>query len=182
MQARFPCRITLVAATNPCPCGWHGVADERCTCLASQRRSYWARLSGPLLDRLDLQVVVQPVEASQLRRGYASGANQSADAAPEASQAVMGRVIAARERMRHRNTDGLSNGCLPGHLFRRSAVLDTAALNLWEQAIEKRRLSSRAAERSLRVAQTIADLREQSTIGPEAIAEALGFRSFDLPA
>jgi magnesium chelatase family protein len=182
MQARFPCRITLVAATNPCPCGWYGMADDRCTCLASQRRSYWARLSGPLLDRLDLQVVVHPVAASQLRRGYASDATQPAGAAPEASQAVLGRVIAARERMRHRNSDGLSNGSLPGHLFRRSAVLDTAALSLWEQAIEKRRLSSRAAERSLRVAQTIADLGGQSTIGPEAIAEALGFRSFDLKA
>ncbi|MEB3172710.1 MAG: YifB family Mg chelatase-like AAA ATPase [Cyanobacteriota bacterium] len=181
MQARFPCRITLVAATNPCPCGWFGMADNRCSCRESHRQNYWSRLSGPLLDRLDLQVVVHPIAAQQLGRCYTRETEQQ-PARAESSAAVRERVLIARERMNHRNGGGLSNGSLPVHRFRQTVMLSSEARALWEHAIEKRRLSSRAAERSLRVAQTIADLNDQPNIDPIAIAEALSFRSFDLGA
>ena len=180
MQTRFPCRITLVAATNPCPCGWFGMADNRCTCRDSQRRQYWSRLSGPLLDRLDLQVVIQPASAQQLGRCYSEPAQRQQPARAESSSAVLERVMAARSRMHHRNPGNLSNGSLPCHGFRQVVQLKPEALTLWEQAIEQRSLSARGAERSLRVAQTIADLDGKSCVDAGAIAEALSFRSFDL--
>ncbi|MFZ9228569.1 MAG: YifB family Mg chelatase-like AAA ATPase [Prochlorococcaceae cyanobacterium] len=182
MQTRFPCQITLVAATNPCPCGWFGMADNRCTCRDSQRRQYWSRLSGPLLDRLDLQVVVQPASAQQLGRCYSEVAKRQHPDRAESSSDVLGRVMAARTRMLHRNPNKLSNGSLPVHSFRQVMQLKPEALTLWEQAIEKRCLSARGAERSLRVAQTIADLDGKSRVDADDIAEALSFRSFDLSA
>jgi len=179
-QARFPCRITLVAAANPCPCGWSGTADQRCSCVPSQRRRYWSRLSGPLLDRLDLQVVVQPVAAHQLRRSISASVDPQSGSKELGSPQVLQRVIAARGRMRRRNPGAASNGSLSSHLFRRELRLDDAAQTLWEAAICQRRLSGRGAERVLRVAQTIVDLDQRATVDTSAIAEALSYRTFDL--
>ncbi|NDC35132.1 MAG: ATP-binding protein [Synechococcaceae bacterium WB9_2_112] len=179
LQTRFPCRTTLVAATNPCPCGWHGHSSQRCICLPSRRARYWARLSGPLLDRLDLQVVVQPVAAEQLRQNYRPSPTDAGSSGCESTAVVAARVREARQRMHHRNPDGHSNGGLGVAAFGRCVQIDDAALRLWEHAITARRLSGRSGDRVLRVAQTIVDLDGQRQISESAIAEALSYRSFD---
>ena len=176
LQTRFPCRITLVAATNPCPCGWHGNSDPGCSCLESSRQRYWARLSGPLLDRLDLQVCMRPVSGSQLRCNYQ---DVVPDEAPESTAVVAARVAAARERMQARNPEGLSNGSLSSQAFRSAIRVEPDALNLWEATVQRRKLTGRGAERVLRVAQTISYLNGQSSIDAIAVGEAIGYRSFD---
>jgi len=148
--------------------------------VPSQRRRYWSRLSGPLLDRLDLQVVVQPVAAHQLRRSISASVDPQSGSKELGSPQVLQRVIAARGRMRRRNPGAASNGSLSSHLFRRELRLDDAAQTLWEAAICQRRLSGRGAERVLRVAQTIVDLDQRATVDTSAIAEALSYRTFDL--
>jgi magnesium chelatase family protein len=175
-RCRFPCRVTLVGATNPCPCGWAGDAARPCRCTDSQRHRYWNRLSGPLLDRIDLQVVMRRASArdlSGLHRWDGSAEN------PEPTRTVAGRVRAARRRMARRNPDGLPNGSLPGAALPSTLRVEDGALDLWEKALENRRLSARGGERLLRVARTISDLEGRATVGPAAIAEALTFRSFD---
>lgn len=177
LQTRFPCRITLVAATNPCPCGWYGNGDPGCSCLDSIRKRYWSRLSGPLLDRLDLQVCMRPVSGAQLRSNYQDEEPQSR---PDNSATVAARVAAARRRMQARNPGGLSNGSLSSDAFRRTIKIGPAALSLWEVALKQRKLTGRGSERIMRVAQTICDLDARPMVDRASIAEAIGYRSFDL--
>jgi len=182
-RCRFPCRITLVAATNPCPCGWHGDPERTCVCGEGDRRRYWSRLSGPLLDRLDLQVVMRRPAAHDLVavagcRVAASGADN--EPAPETSRTVAARVLRARRRMEHRNPDATANAGLPAEALAGVLDIETGAARLWEAALEQRHLSARAALRLLRVARTISDLNGNPRVGTDAIAEALTYRSFDL--
>jgi magnesium chelatase family protein len=165
-----------VAATNPCPCGWAGDPDHPCRCGTAQRLRYWGRLAGPLLDRIDLQVVMRRPCASQLRPGL-----ERPRGAEETSAVVAERVAAARQRMLQRNLDGLSNGQLSGHQLGQCGRISSAALDLWQQAVDQRGLSARAAERLLRVARTIADLEASLEVEASALAEALSYRSFDQP-
>ncbi|MFM7652023.1 MAG: YifB family Mg chelatase-like AAA ATPase [Vulcanococcus sp.] len=180
-RLRYPCAVSLVAATNPCPCGWYGDPERGCSCGTGLRQRYWSRLSGPLLDRLDLQVVVKRLEASELTSGsLRSGrSGQAPGGRPESSGAVAARVLAARRRMQARNPRGVGNGQLLGEALLRQSRLSGEALDLWQRAISQRRLSARAAERVLRVARTIADLDDQAAVGTREIAEALTYRSFD---
>lgn len=183
-RCRFPCRITLVGATNPCPCGWWGDPERACRCGEGERRRYWGRLSGPLLDRLDLQVVMRRCPSSQLaealRQQPVSGASSGgANRVPEASAVVRQRVRQARRRMARRNPGGCGNSQLPSAGLAAVLQLEPQAISLWEQAIERRQLSARSGGRILRVARTIADLAALEKVGPGAIAEALSFRSFD---
>lgn len=171
----FPCRITLVAAANPCRCGWYGDLEHECRCSEAERRRYWSRLSGPLLDRIDLHVVMRRPQASDLAAPY----RPTQPLACEGSQAVAARVAAAHRRMRHRNPSGISNARLPLAELRRLADPQPEALALWEQALQHRRLSARGGERLLRVARTISDLAGEARISPEAVGEALLFRSFE---
>ncbi len=177
-RCRFPSRVLLVAATNPCPCGWYGDPSQSCRCGEAQRRRHWGRLSGPLLDRIDLQVVMRRPEARELGGAYREAPQQGAPGG-ETSAVVAQRVAAARRRMGERNPQGAANGQLDGPSL--AAVVDPApeALALWERAINQRRLSARGAERVLRVARTIADLAEEERVASGAIAEALSYRSFD---
>ena len=177
LQTRFPCRITLVAATNPCPCGWYGNSDPDCSCLDSTRQRYWSRLSGPLLDRLDLQVCMRPVSGEELSRNYKP---VGPDHAPESSATVAVRIAQARQRMKARNPGGLSNGSLSSQGFRAALNIAPDALSLWEAALQQRKLTGRGSERVLRVAQTICDLDAKPMIDQASIAEAIGYRSFDL--
>jgi magnesium chelatase family protein len=177
-SCRFPCRITLVAATNPCPCGWSTEPDRHCRCGEGLRRRYWARLSGPLLDRLDLQVVMRRCPSHELAGAYRQ-ADASEQPCPESSAVVAARVRAARRRMARRNPGRCANGLLPAGLLASSLDLEPGALGLWERAIEHRQLSARSGARILRVARTISDLEDRNSLGPAAIAEALSFRSFD---
>jgi magnesium chelatase family protein len=177
-RSRFPCRITLVAATNPCPCGWRGDPERSCSCTAGQRRHYWGRLSGPLLDRIDLQVVLQRPEAPALSAAYRAGGSPDANDA-EASAVVRLRVAAARRRMAARNPGGCSNSQLEGGALRQLLRIEEPALQLWEAALRHRQLSARSGERLLRLALTLADLAGRDGVDCGAIAEALTYRSFE---
>ena len=173
-RLRYPCAVALVAATNPCPCGWFGDPERPCSCGTGLRQRYWSRLSGPLLDRLDLQVVLRRLESRELvpRRGRPQTRADS-------SRTVSARVQAARRRMQARNPGGVTNGQLQGDALLQLAEISEPALTLWQGAVQQRRLSARAAERLLRVARTIADLEGATAVGPRAVAEALTYRSFD---
>ena len=179
-RCRFPCQITLVGATNPCPCGWWGDPERACICGEAQRQRYWGRLSGPLLDRLDLQVVMRRCPSQDLAAAYRCP-HEAAQAPrpPETSAVVAARVRAARRRMARRNPGGWGNGRLPAGLLAACLELEPAAVDLWERTLEQRQLSARGGARLLRVARTISDLAGKARVGPAAIAEALTFRSFE---
>ena len=186
-RTRFPCRIILAGATNPCPCGWWGDPERSCRCGEGQRQRYWGRLSGPLLDRIDLQVVMRrPNSAaltapfrSQRSTGWTPPSGQDAGQASESTAVVRQRVQRARSRMAARNPGGCSNSHIPGGHLQQVVRLEPDALAVWEGALQHRQLSARAGERLLRVAQTISDLGDESRISAGAIAEALTYRSFD---
>jgi magnesium chelatase family protein len=179
-RARFPCRIVLVAATNPCPCGWFGEPGRECRCTDGERRRYWSRLSGPLLDRIDLQVVMRHPEARELARvvGQAIGPTP-AEGVWETSRTVAARVRAARARMRRRNPRGCGNGVLPAEGLGPVLLLEDGAQTLWEATLERRQLTLRGGLKVLRLARTIADLAGQERVGRAAIAEAFSYRTFD---
>jgi magnesium chelatase family protein len=167
-QADFPARFQLVAAMNPCPCGYLGDPQGGCRCSADRVQNYRAKISGPLLDRIDLQVVVQRLPAETLRPG-ASTAESSAE--------VRKRVCAARERQERRSGD--CNARLQGELMEEVCALSPEAWELLEQATERFGLSARAHQRVRRVARTIADLAADEYISVQHVAEALGLRQFD---
>ena len=174
LKCRFPCRITLVAAANPCPCGWFGDPDRPCQCSALQRQRYWSRLSGPLLDRLDLQLRLDRLSSSTMRssldtRSHDSGSTPTAD-----------QIGNARKRMARRNPNGCLNAALSGPQLGSHAGLSPQLLDRWEQAVHQRKLSARSGIRVLRVARSLADLADQPLISNEHLAQALCLRSFDL--
>ena len=172
-RLRFPCAVNLVAATNPCACGWAGDPERSCSCGTALQQRYWSRLSGPLLDRIDLQVVMRRPEGSTL------GAAFRGTSTAETSAVVRQRVNCARERMGERNPQGVSNSQLSAEQLRQCAAISAAALDLWQMAVDQRGLSGRAAERILRVGRTIADLGGHTKVEASAVAEALSYRSFD---
>lgn len=160
----FPARFQLVGACNPCPCGWYrsGVRDCRCDDAAIAR--YRRRLSGPLLDRIDLQVTLQPVAWDEL---------DGARAGP--TSAVVGQQVAAcREHARARGI--ACNAELSDRELEQRAFPTPEAQRLLGRAVERMGLSARAARRALRVARTCADLAEEATISPSAMAEALSYQ------
>lgn len=166
-SARFPARFQLVLCSNPCPCGMAAGRATDCTCTPFARRRYLARLSGPLLDRVDLQVDV-PSSRLPALTGEAG----------EASAVVAARVAAARARMRTRwrETPWSTNAMVPGTWLRRHHPLDPAARREVSAALESGRLSLRGAERIHRVAWTLADLAGRSAPGPSEVAQAMTLR------
>ena len=168
--------ITLVAATNPCPCGWHGDRDHGCRCSISQRQRYWQRLSGPLLDRLDLQLRLERRSAKEM----ANVLNPHGPSKISESWCSPTRIQRARQRMQRRNPAGCRNGRLSAKALRQSGAIETAALDLWEQLIQQRGLSTRSSLQLLRVARTIADLNDRSSVNRNAVAEASCYRCTDL--
>jgi len=172
LSIQFPAQFTLIASTNPCPCGYYGDSVQPCSCSPRQREQYWSKLSGPLLDRIDLQVIVsrlKPEEMTSLAIG-------------EDSQTIRERVTQARAIAQKRFADDPSVKCnaqmQPKHL-RQWCQLDSLSRQLLENAIQRLGLSARAMDRILKVSRTIADLVEQENIKSHHLAEAIQYRTID---
>lgn len=169
---RLPARFQLIAAMNPCPCGYRGDARRECCCDEAQLRRYRLRLSGPLLDRIDLHVQVSPVAWRDM-----AGRGDSC----ESSRAIAKRVARARERQARRYTGepyGV-NADVPAQDLARYCPLEPSALSLLERAVERLGLSMRAYVRVLRVARTISDLASEDVISAAHLGEAIGYRELD---
>ncbi len=167
----YPARFQLVASMNPCPCGYRGVRSAECRCDEAMVAKYVGKLSGPLLDRIDLQIEIARVPFDEMVR-Y-DGAERSAQ--------IRDRVVAARERQRARfsGTTFASNAEIPGNAMRRYCALDEPAMRLLAHASAKRQFSARALDRIARVARTIADLGGIEDIQAEHVAEAIQYRSLE---
>jgi magnesium chelatase family protein len=168
-SAEYPARFTLVAAANPCPCGYAGDPRRHCPCPPNRVQLYRQKLSGPLLDRIDLRL-----DVPRLSKGELLGESPG-----EPSPVVRDRVQVARERQRARYASlGVScNGQLPGPLARRQARLSASAEVLLAKAVESLALTGRGFDRALKVARTIADLAGAEKTGADHVAEALSYRS-----
>ena len=165
-HARFPARPLLVAAMNPCPCGWLGHPKRGCRCSPSDLARHAARVSGPVLDRLDLQVEVPALASDELLRATPG----------ESSALVRERVLAARGRQHARAT---LNTQLPTAELRAHCALDAAGRRLVADAVDRGGMSARAVHRALRVARTIADLAAHSEVTATALGEALHYRTYE---
>lgn len=168
----FPASFMLIASMNPCPCGYYNHPDRECTCPPGAVQKYLNKISGPLLDRIDLHVEVTPVAFSEL-----SGARQQ-----EKSSFIRDRVICAREiqEQRYKEHPGVyCNAQMSSKMLKEICVISTVGANLLKAAMEKLNLSARAYDRILKVSRTIADLSQCEDIKPEHIAEAIQYRSLD---
>jgi magnesium chelatase family protein len=166
----FPARFVLVAAMNPCPCGYRNDPVRACRCTPQQVAKYRGRLSGPLLDRIDLIVDVQPVAIADL----------TSEPNGEPSAAVRARVLAARERQLERpGRAARLNARLQGRAFDRACALDADGRCLLERSAARLHLTARGFHRVLKVARTIADLAAAPAIATEHVAEALQYRLVD---
>ena len=167
-QAEFPARFQLIAAMNPCPCGNHTDPGAICRCSIEQLQRYRARISGPLLDRIDMHIEVPRVERHVL---------QSSAARAENSAAIRRRVAAARARQYHRC--GKMNAALSVNEIDRHCPLSDSDANLLDHSLQRLRLSARAYHRILKVARTIADLAAAQDIDTICLSEAIAYRSAD---
>ncbi len=168
----FPAQFTLVASTNPCPCGYFGDPIQNCTCSPRQRENYWAKLSGPLMDRIDLQVAVNRLKPEEMTKQTTG----------EESAPVRARVIAARQLAQQRFQGATNVSCnaeMRSLHLREFCVLDDASRNLLETAIRKLGLSARAMDRILKVSRTIADLAGDRNLQSNHLAEAIQYRTLD---
>jgi magnesium chelatase family protein len=171
MTLTYPARILLVGAMNPCPCGYLTDPRRACSCTPTQVINYRSRLSGPLLDRIDIHVEVPPVAYRDL----------ASDGPEEASGALRLRVEEARERQRKRFSGSRThcNSHMTPLQLKEACRLDEASQGLMEAAVSRLGLSARAYDRVLRVARTIADLAGAEDVRAEYVAEAIQYRTLD---
>lgn len=174
----FPCNFMLVCAMNPCKCGYYGHKSRKCICSPAERKKYLSKISGPLLDRIDIQIEVPSVSYEEMSENIPS----------ESSSSIRERVINARNFMLKRSSDDVftekgkmlfKNADMNSSQIRKYCVLNDEAKKLMADAYEKFQLSGRGHDRIIRVARTIADMAESEDIRAEHIAEAIHFRSLD---
>jgi magnesium chelatase family protein len=162
----------LIASMNPCPCGFYNHPDKECTCPPGAVQKYLNKISGPLLDRIDLHVEVTPVPFSELSKASSS----------ESSAAIRERVILARDIQseRYKEIEGIyANAQMNSKLLKEICVISQAGQTLLKAAMDKLNLSARAYDRILKVSRTIADLDRSPDIKVEHLAEAIQYRSLD---
>ena len=169
-KVEFPSDFMLVAAANPCPCGFYGEGD-RCTCTPSRRLAYLSKLSGPIMDRIDIQLWMRPIDSRKLVERRIA----------ESSAVVAKRVLDAREIQRRRfENDGIfCNAAMNNRLIEKYCPLDQECRDVLEKIIDRMGLSARACTRIIKLARTIADLACSDDIRPEHLAEAAGYRFLD---
>jgi magnesium chelatase family protein len=168
----FPASFMLIASMNPCPCGFYNHPDRECTCQPGTVQKYLGKISGPLLDRIDLHVEVTPVAFNEL----------STIKSQENSGTIRERVIRARDRQteRYRDHPGVyCNAQISSKMLKDICIIDSVGANLLKSAMSKLNLSARAYDRILKVSRTIADLSESDNIQSEHLAEAIHYRSLD---
>ena len=171
-RVTFPCNFMLVGAMNPCRCGYFGHPTRKCTCKPADVKRYISRISGPMLDRIDIQIELPSLSYTELADRSESG---------ERSEVVRARVIEAREfaRRRMEGDSYINNAMLDARGIRKYCKADEDAMELLHSAYDSMGLSARGYDRIMRVARTIADLDKSEIIGAEHIAEAIQFRSLD---
>lgn len=167
----YPCSMMVIAAMNPCPCGYFGHPSRKCTCSTAAVKRYLSRVSGPLLDRLDLHIDVMPVEFESL----------SSTATEEPSCQIKNRVnhVRALQRQRFEGTNILTNAQIQPAMLSKFCPIDSKAMQVLKGAFEKLGLSARAYDRIVKVSRTIADLDNSEVIGAIHVAEAIQYRSLD---
>lgn len=170
-SVEYPANFTLVASMNPCPCGYYNHPEKECTCSAAAVHRYMGRISGPLMDRIDIHVEVVPVSIAEI----------SSTRAGESSAEIRRRVVAAREvqSARFAGTGVHTNAMMNSRMLREFAPLSRESASLLEQAMQRLRLSARAYDRIIKVARTIADLEAEADISPAHISEAITYRTLD---
>jgi magnesium chelatase family protein len=173
MTLTFPASFMLAAAMNPCPCGFWNDPTRECRCTPLQIQRYVGRISGPLLDRIDIHIDVPAVRFKELRGKDIPGGDGSAE--------IRERVVAARQRQRERfKQDGIfANAQMSPRQIRRYCRIDLESEKLLEGAMTRQGLSARAFDRILKVSRTIADLAEVAEVGSPHVSEAVGYRSLD---
>ena len=168
----YPANFMLIASMNPCPCGFYNHPDKECVCPPGGVQRYLNKVSGPLMDRIDLHVEVTPVSFDQM----------TADRKSESSETIRDRVIAARETQKERFKDQKDvhhNAMMASQMVKEVCKINEAGKMLLKKAMEKLGLSARAYDRILRVSRTIADLAQKEEIQIEHLAEAIQYRSLD---
>lgn len=171
LSVDFPSNFMLIASMNPCPCGYYNHPEKECVCGSGQVQRYLNKVSGPLLDRIDLHVEVTPVSFDEMTQ------NRKA----ESSETIRQRVIAAREIQQERfKAEGIhSNAMMGSQMVKEVCQINEAGKTLLKTAMERLGLSARAYDRILKVSRTIADLDGKENIGIEHLAEAIQYRSLD---
>jgi magnesium chelatase family protein len=172
MSCNLPASVMLIASMNPCPCGFYNHPTKPCTCVPGAIQKYLSRISGPLLDRIDIHIEVVPVDYENL----------ASTTPAECSAVIRERVVRAREiqAARFAGCDGIHcNAQMSSALIRRHCHLDETGSRLLRAAMDRRGLSARAYDRILKVARTIADLDESERIRPDHISEAINYRNLD---
>ena len=168
----YPCSFMFVASSNPCPCGYYGDPTHNCVCTPGQIQRYMNKISGPLLDRIDIHCEIQSVPFAELSQMEAG----------ESSETIRERVIKARQiqEVRYKDFKGIhSNAQMTERMIHEFAEPDAESLNMLRMAMERLKLSARAYSRILKVARTIADLDGSEKVQSIHIGEAIGYRSLD---